>query len=91
VTQEYVKMSDHKFAYQLLGVAASSCRNGMNNLKFSLILKFADHDEPLLLDVSNVQQDAKISSTHTCTLFHCYSIKMSLVMPLHVELRGCTI
>ncbi len=75
----------------LLHVAASYCRNGMNDLKFSLILKFADHDEPLLLDVSNVRQDAKISSTHTYALFHCYSINMFLVMPLHVELRGCTI
>lgn len=91
MSQEYVKMSGRKFVDLLLHVAASSCRNGMNDLKFSLILKFADHDEPLLLDVSNVQQDAKISGTHTCALFHCYSIKMSLVMPLHVELRGCII
>lgn len=85
MTQEYVKMSGRKFVDPLLHVAASSCRNGMNDLKF------ADHDEPLLLDVSNVQQDAKISCTHTYALFHCYSINMFLVMPLHVELRGCTI
>jgi hypothetical protein len=39
VTQEYVKMSSRKFVDQLLHVGASSCRNGMNDLKFSLILK----------------------------------------------------